>query len=135
MTNAEREIGRAIGEYDAAVAAKDIGGLMARYAADVVLFDTGGRITLAEYRRVWEEHCFAPPGALAIERREMRVVAGGEVGCAHCYGCLRAEWESEQCWGRSTACYRKVGGVWLIAHEHTSFPFDFAAQKRIPLSF
>jgi ketosteroid isomerase-like protein len=30
---------------------------------------------------------------------------------------------------RDTAAYRKIGGKWLIVHEHGSVPVDLAAGK------
>ena len=32
-------------------------------------------------------------------------------------------------WVRSTVCFRKVEGDWVIAHEHTSMPFDAESGK------
>ena len=32
-------------------------------------------------------------------------------------------------WLRTTTCYRKVGGEWLVTHEHNSVPFDVETGK------
>jgi ketosteroid isomerase-like protein len=32
-------------------------------------------------------------------------------------------------WVRSTVCFRKVEGAWVVAHEHTSVPFDAESGK------
>lgn len=30
---------------------------------------------------------------------------------------------------RGTVCYRKLGGQWLVTHEHFSAPFDMESGK------
>ena len=32
-------------------------------------------------------------------------------------------------WVRSTVCYRKIDGRWVVTHEHTSVPFDAESGK------
>ena len=32
-------------------------------------------------------------------------------------------------WVRSTVCYRKIDGKWMVAHEHVSVPYDMETGK------
>jgi ketosteroid isomerase-like protein len=32
-------------------------------------------------------------------------------------------------WLRSTVCYRKIDGRWLVTHQHSSVPFDGETGK------
>ncbi|MFY9570945.1 MAG: nuclear transport factor 2 family protein, partial [Blastocatellia bacterium] len=32
-------------------------------------------------------------------------------------------------WWRATVCYRKLGGKWIVTHEHSSVPFDVNTGK------
>jgi len=34
-------------------------------------------------------------------------------------------------WFRWTACFQKIDGKWLIMHDHTSLPTDFASGKAV----
>jgi hypothetical protein len=42
---------------------------------------------------------------------------------AHCGG-TNDKGETQACWMRVTACYRREAGQWRIVHEHWSAPFD-----------
>ena len=68
----------------------------------------------------------AAPGA-ARDERDLSVTAGGDAAfCHYLYrvtGTMTNGREVDM-WVRSTICFRKVGGEWLVAHEHTSVPFD-----------
>jgi len=34
-------------------------------------------------------------------------------------------------WHRWTACFRKIDGTWLIAHDHVSVPIDFESGRAL----
>jgi ketosteroid isomerase-like protein len=34
-------------------------------------------------------------------------------------------------WVRWTACYRRIDGDWLIAHDHVSVPLDMASGRGV----
>ncbi|MGO4813113.1 nuclear transport factor 2 family protein [Cupriavidus sp. 2MCAB6] len=31
----------------------------------------------------------------------------------------------QEAWVRATVCFRKIGGQWLVVHEHASVPISF----------
>jgi uncharacterized protein (TIGR02246 family) len=130
---------RAIDEVDirqrieagvAAIRAKDLEGVMALYAPDVVSFDVGSplRSVGAEAkRRAWME-VFAmyqrPPG---YEVRDLTIIVGDDVAFGHSVnrisGVLK-HGDKTDFWVRWTACFRKIDRNWLIVHDHVSVPVD-----------
>ena len=32
-------------------------------------------------------------------------------------------------WWRTTVCFRKIAGKWMVTHEHNSVPFDVESGK------
>ena len=135
MANAEREIRDLIGEWDGAFAAKDAARMTAHYAPDALIFDIEGQMMSAEEYRRHFARCFAVlPDGITMERRDLRIVAGESVAFMRCYLAMNAEGQEEKIWARATVCYRKTNDEWQVVHEHISVPFDFAAQRRIPLS-
>jgi ketosteroid isomerase-like protein len=40
-------------------------------------------------------------------------------------------WNSADYWVRWTACFRKIDGNWLIAHDHVSVPLDVASGRAL----
>jgi len=64
-------------------------------------------------------------GPIGFEIRGLGIAAGTDV--AFCHGLsgvtgARAGGGTIQMWYRTTICYRKVGGAWMITHEHNSVP-------------
>jgi ketosteroid isomerase-like protein len=35
----------------------------------------------------------------------------------------RTSGEENEVWVRATVCFRKIGGKWMVTHEHFSVPF------------
>ncbi len=65
-------------------------------------------------------------GPIGLELGDLDVVVGEDVAFAHGLQRMRGRktgGEAVDLWFRSTFCLRKVGGEWLVAHEHASVPF------------
>lgn len=113
-----------------AIRAKDVDSLMSNHAPDVVMFDAlnplryVGSEAVRERAGQWLSWYQGPVG---YEVRDLSVAAGDEAAfCHYLYrvtGTMTNGREVDM-WVRSTVCFRKVGGAWEIAHEHTSVPFD-----------
>jgi ketosteroid isomerase-like protein len=110
--------------------AKDLPGIIRHYTADVLAFDAilqlqfKGREAYQAHWQMCLEMCGGPS---TFEVRELQLETSGELGfghfLAHCAG-TDAEGKTQGCWLRVSQGYRKQQGVWLIAHEHFSVPFD-----------
>ena len=133
----EAQIRREIENWVKAVRAKDINGLMAYYAPDVVTFDSVPPLQSrgpAAYRKNWEE-CFAMfPGPIGFEHRDLKITASDDVAFAHTIARLTGtttQGEKADMSFRATACYRRIGDKWLVVHEHASVPFDPKTNKAL----
>lgn len=118
----ETRIRTLVENWAQAVRAKDMDGVLASHAEDVVMFDVPVPLQsqgMEEYRRTWELF-FAnnPGGSGSFDVTDLRVFPGETV--AYCHAILRIL-DSE---ARLTLGMRKENGEWLIAHEHHSYPLQ-----------
>ncbi|MET0621794.1 MAG: nuclear transport factor 2 family protein [Pyrinomonadaceae bacterium] len=131
----EARIREIIEERVKAIRAKDVDTLMSAHAPDVVMFDAldplryVGSEAVRERAGQWLSWYEGPVG---YEVRDLSVTAGDEAAfCHYLYhvtGTMTNGREVDM-WVRSTVCFRKVGGEWAVAHEHTSVPFDAESGK------
>jgi len=132
---AEAEIGARIDDRAKATRARDVDGIMASYARDTLSFDCHSHFQFkgAEALRKHLEACMpCMQGPMAFEIHDQHVAAHGDVGfCPYLarYGATGLSGEVHTGWLRVTACLRKVGGEWLIVHDHCSVPFDPQSGK------
>ncbi|MGE8067796.1 YybH family protein [Pseudomonas sp. NPDC089569] len=131
--SSQEQIHNLIQNYRQAVMAKNVDDVMALYADDVVSFDAVKALQFkgkAAYRAHWEECMKMCPGPHIFEFHELTIETSQEIAfahwLAHCGG-TNEKGETQACWMRVSACYRQVGGQWLIAHEHWSAPFDMTS--------
>jgi ketosteroid isomerase-like protein len=126
----EARIRELIEERVRAIRAGDVDALMRGHAPDVVTFDAldplryVGSEAVGERAARWLSWYRGPVG---YEVRDLSVTAGGEAAfCHYLYrvtGTMTNGREVDM-WVRSTVCFCKAEGAWVVAHEHTSVPFD-----------
>jgi len=128
--SAHAEIQSLIDTYQQAVIAKDIDKVMALYADDIVSFDAVKALQFkgkAAYRAHWQACMEMCPGPHIFEFHQINIVTGEQIALAHwlahCGG-TNDKGETQACWMRGTAGYRRDAGQWRIVHEHFSAPFD-----------
>jgi uncharacterized protein (TIGR02246 family) len=129
----EADIRRRIDHCAKALHTMDLEGVMAIYAPDIVSFDIVPplRHVGAEAKRQQWVDAFAmyePP--LGYEFRDVTVTVGDDVAFAHSLNWVSGTLQNGQrseFWVRWTACFRKIDGTWLIAHDHVSVPVDFGS--------
>ncbi len=118
----ESRIRALIDTWAKAVRAKDMDGVLANHADDIVMFDVPMPLQskgMKEYKKTWElffDHNAGGPESFNVT--ELRVVASDTV--AYCHALVKI-FESKV---RVTMGLRKQGGQWLIAHEHHSYPIE-----------
>jgi ketosteroid isomerase-like protein len=111
-----------------AVRAKDIAGITADHAPDMVMFDVPPPAQvrgLDGYRRTWDD--FFPWFAGIFDLSDLTVTAGEDV--AFCHGLVRCggtetDGRKVELQVRLTVGYRKIGGRWTVTHEHHSVPAE-----------
>jgi uncharacterized protein (TIGR02246 family) len=119
----------------AAVRAKDINGLTANYAPDILLFDVINHLQHVgadAVRTRAEEWVATFEGPIGYEVRDLRITTGADVAFCHSLNRINATRKDGQhvdMWVRATVCYRKMDGTWLVTHEHSSVPFDGESGK------
>jgi ketosteroid isomerase-like protein len=119
--SAEAEIGRMLDKWTAAVRAHDLEGAVQDRSSDIVMFDVPEPLQalgLAAYRDTWTLY-FKDPGSRRFELRETHIVADGNVAWVRAL--LQCTTDDAPA-GRLTMGLRRVGGQWIVEHEHHSFP-------------
>jgi uncharacterized protein (TIGR02246 family) len=133
----EADIRRRIDNCANALHAMDLEGVMALYAPDIVSFDIVPplrHVGAEAKRKNWVDvfTTYQPP--LGYEFRDVTITVGDDVAFCHSLnrvsGTLRNGQRSET-WLRWTACFRKIDGNWLIAHDQVSVPVDFGSGRAL----
>lgn len=128
----EAEIRAIEHELALAVRAGDLRKIMAFYSDDVRAFDLMPPpqfINKSSYKKEAWENCFTQVFRFPVEfeQHDLRVHAEGDVAYSHCLIHMRGETldgQSMESWCRNTTGWQKIGGHWLIVHEHNSVPLD-----------
>lgn len=126
----EAEIRRMIAAWSRAVEAKDVDGILADYAPEVVLYDAippYKAVGVEAIRAAWEG-CFPYfPERFRSEHRDLKVYVSGDtalVFALHHFVPEPADHPCGQTWMRVTAGYQRIEGRWRVVHEHVSIPFN-----------
>ena len=135
--NNEAEIKRVIEGYVEAFRAKDLDGIMSMYAPEVVTFDVVPPLQYVgadAMRKRWEEAFSQLPGSIGYEIADLSMTVGEDMAFTHSFNRTSATLPTGQqigTWVRWTACWRKIGGQWLLVHDHVSVPVDVQAGKAV----
>jgi uncharacterized protein (TIGR02246 family) len=133
----EAQIRALLDQWARDLAAKNLDGLVAHYAPDIVFFDAVPPFQskgIAAYRQSWEHMLPHLPPDLATETRDEKLAISGDVAFAHCLTRMidAKTRESATCgWVRVTVCFQRRQGEWRVVHEHVSVPFDPMMSKPV----
>ncbi len=134
-TTDEAEIRKLIDDREKAVRARNAGGAVANTAEDIVSFDVVNplqRTGSAELKQRAEEWFASFQGPIGYEMRDLKITTGDDLafshGLSHVNG-MRQEGGHLDMWWRTTLCFSKIEGKWMITHEHNSVPFDVSTGK------
>ena len=123
---AEQAIRNHVENWSRAVREKDLDGILANHAPDLVLFDVPPPIQwrgIDAYRKSWEMFFAWSSGEFEID--ELSVTAGDDV--AFCHGLIRCA-GTDQLGRREVVTVRltigleRIGDRWVVLHEHHSEP-------------
>lgn len=118
--------------FAAAFRAKNVDAIMANYehSGDLVVFDVippRQYVGWDAYKKDWQDF-FGSVGPFAVfEITGLTVHAEGNLAWSYSFQHYRVEMKgggSRDATVRVTDVYRKIGGRWLIVHEHVSVPVD-----------
>ena len=113
-----------------AVRTKDIDGVMATFAADVVSFDLGPPLAHGGgdvFRSHWRALFDAYRDGIEFDVRDLAIALSGDVAFSHALNRIAGittDGRRSERWLRWTACWRRREGRWLVVHEHVSVPVD-----------
>ncbi len=134
----EEEIRALEQRYTAAFKAKDVDTIMKGYApgGDLFVFDVippRQYVGFDAYKKDWEDFFAAFPGPVdQFELTDLRITTDGKLAYGHSIQhaiMTKKDGSKLDFTVRVTDCYRKIGGKWLITHEHVSVPVDLLTGK------
>ena len=133
----EAEIRGIIDAIAQAVRAKDVEGMLAHCAADVVTFDLVPPLVhkgTDAIRALWADTLagFWPP--LEYDMKQQSIEVGDEVAFSYSlnqFGGMHVDGERSLHWLRTTLAFRKITGRWKVVHQHVSVPFDMRTGKAL----
>jgi uncharacterized protein (TIGR02246 family) len=126
----EAQVRQLIDNWVVALRARDVNGMMAVYSPDVLVFAATPPLDFTgaeEYRAQWERMFSSIQGPVGCEIRDLKITARDDIAFSHSLNRLSGKMkdgDGKFPWVRITLCFRKVGGTWMVTHEHASVPFD-----------
>lgn len=131
----EADVRQLMDENAKAVRAKDINTSVSNYSPDIVSFDVVNplqKFGLAACRKRAEGWFSSFEGPIGYEIRDLSITTGDDVAFCHSLNHVngtKTDGGEIDMWWRSTLCYRKIDGKWIVTHEHNSVPFDVESGK------
>lgn len=129
------QIRKLIDDRVKAVRARDVNGSMANIAPDIVSFDVVNALQYVGSDALGKraEQWFASlQGPIGYEIRDLSITAGDDVAFSHGLSHVSATTTKGgqlDMWWRTTFCFGKIDGKWMVTHEHNSVPFDVESGK------
>jgi ketosteroid isomerase-like protein len=118
-----------------AIRAKDVNASISNLAPDTLSFDVVNplqHIGSAASRKRAEDWFSSLQSPIGHEIRDLSITAGDDVcfsyGLSHVSATTTNGGQLDM-WWRTTICFRKIDGQWMITHEHNSVPFDVETGK------
>jgi ketosteroid isomerase-like protein len=123
--------------FAAAFNAKDLNAIMKVYEPGnaLVVFDVvppRQYVGAAAYRKDWGDFLAMFKGPLKFSLSDLAITAGRRVAFSHSIQRVQGtdkDGKPIDLTVRLTDGYRKIGGRWLIVHEHVSVPVDLTTLK------
>lgn len=126
----EAEIRELIENWARAVRAKNIDGILANHAPEILMFDVpppSQSKGIEAYKKTWDFFFGWARDSGVFDIKELDVTAGDEVAFAtalmRCAG-TEANGDKLELDFRLTVGLRKIDGRWTVTHEHHSIPAE-----------
>src|SRR4030095_7602603 len=133
----EVDIRRRMDKWAEAIRTMDLDGVTSNYAPDIASFDLGPPLRHAgaeAKRKKWAGVFAMFQRPLDYEIRDLTIAVCDDVAFAHSLNRISGtskDGKRNDVGVRCTACFRKIDGNWLIAHDHVSVPFDRASGRAL----
>ncbi|MPY47870.1 DUF4440 domain-containing protein [Streptomyces sp. K1PN6] len=129
QAQAEREVRAVHQHWFERTAAKDLDGLMAHIAEDIVSYEHDAPLQYIGRDRV-REVCRAglesAPGGVTWDVPEMKVLIRDDLAVVWGLNHMTGEMEdgtTDSTWSRGTRVLQRRGGEWQMIHQHVSYPY------------
>ncbi len=126
----EAQIRQRMESWTTALRAEDLDGLMSHYSHDILVFDLAPPLQYkgaVAYRKNWADWFPSFQGPVGYEIRDLSITTGGDVAFCRSLNRIigtRTSGENTDVWVRATVGFRKIGGKWMVTHEHFSVPIN-----------
>jgi len=133
----EAHIRQRIGQLREALRAMDLDGVMSIYAPDIVSYDIVPplqHVGAEAKKKNWADAFAMYQRPLEYEIRDLTITIGDDVAFGHSLNRINGTLKNGNragFWLRWTACFRKIDGNWLIAHDQVSVPLDFESGRAL----
>ena len=127
-TTDEAAIRELVESWARAVRAKDFDGILANHSADMLMFDVPPPVQskgIEAYRKTWDLFFSWSDDPVVFDIKDIDITAGTDVAfVAALMRCAGTEKNGEriELEFRLTIGLRKIGGQWMVLHEHHSIP-------------
>jgi len=133
----EAEVRQRIDKLVAAIRVMDLDSAMSIYAPDIVSFDIEPplqHVGAEAKRKNWSNAFSTYQRPLGYDIRDLAITVGDDVAFGH--GLIRVSGTMTngtrtEGWLRSTTCFRKINGTWLIVHDQVSAPLDLGSGRAL----
>lgn len=126
-------------QWDDAICKMDVQNIIRLCQSDVSLFDIGFELQgVQAYQELWRRYAPFFQGEIKVFRRNINIFSRDGLAFLHCYSKLdhaSGVATPEIPWCRTTLCFQKTAGEWLVAHQHISVPVDFETKMSKPIYF
>ena len=133
----EADIRQQIDKLAEAIRAKNLEGVISIYAPDIVSFDIVPplqHVGAEAKRKNWVDAFAMYQHPLGYEIRDLTITVSDDVAFGHSLNRLSGTLKNGNridFWLRSTTCFRKIEGNWLIAHDQVSVPLDLESNRAL----
>jgi uncharacterized protein (TIGR02246 family) len=135
--NDEADIRQRIDRLAEAIRAMNLEGVMSIYAPDVVSFDIVPplrHLGVEAKRKNWVEAFGMYQHPLGYEIHDLTITVGDNVAFGHSLNRISGTLKNgnrTDFWLRSTTCFQKIDGNWLITHDQVSVPLDLESSRAL----
>ncbi len=126
----EAIIRQRVEDWANAIRTRDIDGVVSLYSPDIVSFDIVPPLRYAgtdNKRKAWQAAFATYADAIGYEVSDLNVTMDGDLAFVHSLNHISgtlADGRVSDMWLRWAACFRRIDGAWLVAHDHASVPAD-----------
>jgi uncharacterized protein (TIGR02246 family) len=133
----EADIRQRIDKLAEAIRAMDLEGVMSIYSPDLLSFDIVPplqHVGAEAKRKNWVDAFAMYQRPLGYETRDLTITLSNDVAFGHSLNRISGTLKNgnrSDFWLRSTTCFRKIDGNWLIVHDQASVPLDLESGRAL----